>query len=437
MGYLSSNLKNEKMTKKIVIIGCGFGGIALGKKLIDQPFDVLLLDKNNYHTFQPLLYQVATGGLEADSIAYPIRRVFRGAKNVRFQMCEVLEIEPVQKILKTNVGNIDYDILVVASGSCNKYFNFESIKYEFLPLKSVTDALNMRSFLMQNLEQTVFTYNADEKESLMNIAIIGGGATGIELAGALAEMRRYVLPKDFPEIDFANMKITLFEAAPKLLGSMSAKASKASERFLKKLGVEIKLNAKVVSYEQRKITLDDGHTFLADSVIWTAGVKGNAIDGLKLEYVNSENRFLVDEYNKVLNLDNVYAIGDVAAFTGTERSKGLPMLAPVAMQQATLLAKNLIAIENGKPLVPFVYKNKGVMATIGKNKAVVDLPSYSFQGVFAWFVWMFVHIISLVGYRNKLVTLLDWTGNYFNYDRPLGLIIRPYKKRDSVQSKSL
>lgn len=419
------------MTKKIVIVGCGFGGIELAKKLIDQHFEVLLLDKNNYHTFQPLLYQVATGGLEADSIAYPIRRIFRNTKNVRFQMCEVLNIEPKEKILNTSTGDIAYDILVLASGSCNKYFNFEAIKYEFLPLKSVTDALNMRSFLMQNLEKTISTYNPDEKEILMNIAIIGGGPTGIELAGALAEMRKYVFPKDFPEIDFDNMKITLFEAAPKLLGSMSAKASKATEQFLKKLKVEIKLNSKVVSYENSKISLEDGQTFLTDSVIWTAGVKGNPISGFAEESINAGNRLLVDEYNKMIDFENIYAIGDVAAYVGTEKSRGLPMLAQVAIQQARYLAKNFIALEKGKGQHPFIYKNKGSMATIGKNKAVVDLPHYRFQGAFAWFVWMFVHIISLVGFRNKLVTLLGWMGNYFNYDRPLGLIIRPYKKQDS------
>jgi len=419
------------MPKKIVIVGCGFGGVELAKKLKDQPFEVLLLDKNNYHTFQPLLYQVATGGLEADSIAYPIRRIFRDAKNIRFQMCEVLKIETHEKLLKTNVGDIAYDILVLASGSCNKYFNFESIKYEFLPLKSVTDALNMRSFLMQNLEKTISTYNPDEKEILMNVAIIGGGPTGIELAGALAEMRKYVLPKDFPEIDFANMRITLFEAAPKLLGSMSEKASKASERFLKKLNVEIRLNSKVVTYQNSKISLEDGQTFLTDSVIWTAGVKGNAIEGIKPDLINGDNRLLVDEHNKLVNMEDIYVIGDLAAYIGSEKSKGLPMLAQVAIQQAALLAKNLVALENGKPQRAFVYNNKGSMATIGKNKAVVDLPHYRFQGAFAWFVWMFVHIISLVGFRNKLVTLLGWLWNYFKYDRPLGLIIRPYKKQDN------
>lgn len=417
-------------SKKIVIIGAGFGGIALAKALRNKSYDILLIDKNNYHTFQPLLYQVATGGLEADSIAYPVRRIFRGYKNVRFQMTEVLKVDTNLQKISTSVGEIAYDYLVIATGSTNNFFNFEPVKDTILPLKSVTDALNIRSFLMQNLEQAIATFDQSERAELMNIAIIGGGPAGIELAGALAEMKRYVLPKDFPQIDFSKMSIKLFEASPKLLANMSEEASEHSLKYLEEMGITVLLNTKVKDYDSHQVYLEDGTTFSTDTVIWTAGVKANPVNGLAKEQIVGGNRISVNEFNQVVGLENVFAIGDVSAHLNEQNPKGLPMLAPVAMQQAKQVAKNLLLFTEGKPMRPFAYTDKGVMATVGKNKAVVDLPNWKFQGVFAWFVWMFIHVLSLVGFRNKLVTLIDWTSNYFNYDRPLGLIIRPYKRKE-------
>ncbi len=415
--------------KKLLIIGAGFGGIQLAKALRNQPFDLLLLDKNNYHTFQPLLYQVATGGLEAGSIAYPVRRILRGFKNVRFQMAEVLQIDTDQHSVNTSVGKIDYDYLVIATGSTNNFFNFEPIKNYLLPLKSITDALDIRSFLMQNLEKAVATFDQSEKSELMNIAIIGGGPAGIELAGALAEMKRFVLPKDFPQIDFSTMSINLFEAAPKLLGNMSEESSQYSLKYLQEMGINVLLNSKVKDYDNSKIYLEDGTEFQTDTVIWTAGVKCNPIEGLSKEFITGGNRIVVNEYNQIQGLENVFAVGDIAAKLDEQNPKGLPMLAQVAIQQAKHLAKNLKMTIKGKPMQPFEYNDKGVMATVGRNKAVVDLPKLKFQGAIAWLVWMFVHIFSLIGFRNKLVAFIDWANNYFSYDRPLGLIIRPYKKK--------
>ena len=418
---------------KIVIVGAGFGGIALAKKLRKLPVDILLLDRNNYHMFQPLLYQVATGGLEPGSIAYPVRRVFRGQKNIRFRMAEVQSVEPEEKILKTNIGDLSYDYLVLATGSTNNYFNFEPVKGQLLTLKSVTEALDVRSYLMQSMEKALTRLRDDHTG--VNVAIIGGGPAGIELAGALAEMRRYVLPKDFPEIDFSKMEITLFEAQDRLLAAMSEKSSRSSARYLKTLGVEVRLNTMVKDYLNNKLLVADGSEYPTNMVIWTAGVKGSPLEGLEEELV-AGNRISVNEFNQIEGHPEIYAIGDVASHENNENPKGLPMLAQVAIQGGEHVAKNIKNQLNGKPLQPFKYNNKGVMATIGRNKAVVDLPYVHFDGIFAWFVWMFIHLISLVGFRNKLVTLIDWAQNYFNYDRPLGLIIRKYRRNSTQMAEA-
>lgn len=413
--------------KKVVIIGGGFGGLAIANSLNGHPFDVTLIDKNNFHNFQPLLYQVATGGLEPDSIAYPIRRIFRDADNVKFRLAEVNGIDKANNIIQTSIGDMAYDYLVIATGSTNNFFNFEPIKNKFFTLKSVTDALDVRSYIMQKLERAIAEMD-ENKTALINLVIIGGGPAGIELAGAIAEMKKYVLPKDFPEIDLNKMHILLLEASPKLLGAMSEISSKKSYDYLKEMGVDVRLNSKVIAYDNDTVELDNGDTFDTDLVVWTAGVKGNPIEGLK-ENIIAGNRIAVNEFNQVQNENNIFAIGDVAAYIDNKNPRGLPMLAQVAIQQGHHLAKNLIHLNKGKSLERFDYNDKGTMATIGRNKAVVDLPKIKFQGRFAWFVWMFIHLISLVGFRNKLVILIDWTQNYFNYDRPLGLIIRRYSRQ--------
>ncbi|GAA4282228.1 NAD(P)/FAD-dependent oxidoreductase [Gaetbulibacter aestuarii] len=421
------------MTKKpkIVIIGAGFGGIAIAKALKNKQVDVLIVDKHNYHNFQPLMYQVATGGLEPGSIAYPVRRIFRRFKNIQFRMAEVLEVDPKTNKLKTSAGTVDYDYLVVATGSQNNYFNFEPVKEQLLTLKSIPDALNLRSFIFQNLERAMLTKEIEKLTEILNVAIVGGGPAGIELAGALAEMKRYVIPRDFPNLDVSRMHVNLYEAAPRLLAAMSENASEKSEAYLKKLGINVFLNAKVSGYDGKKITLEDGSDFITDTVIWTAGVKGAPVKGLPQESLVRGNRLKVNAFNQIEGFENIFAIGDVASCITDDNPRGLPMLAPVAQQQGRLLSKNILRLISGKPLEAFRYKDKGTMATVGRKKAVVDLPKFKFQGSFAWFVWMFVHIFSLIGFRNKLLAFMDWFSNYISYDRPLGLIIRPYKRSKS------
>jgi NADH dehydrogenase len=415
---------------KIVIVGAGFGGIKTAKTLNKNLFNVTLIDKNNYHNFQPLLYQVASGGLEPDSIAYPIRRIFRKQKNFFFRMAEVQSVDSQKNTIQTSIGDINYDVLILATGGTNNFYNFEPVKDRLLVLKTVPDALNLRSYLMQNLEQSLTVSDEKKQTEKINIAIVGGGPTGVELAGALSEMKRYVLPKDFPELNLNRMHIYLFEAADRMLSSMSQKSSEATLKFLLQLGVNVNLKAKVKSYDGSVLTLDDGSEFSTQTVIWTAGVKGAPIIGFPAENLTTGSRIKVDEFNRVVPFENIYAIGDVAACVGKETPGGLPMLAPVAVHQGKLLAENLYRISKKQKPKPFIYNNKGVMATVGRQKAVVDMKHNNFAGFFAWFVWMFVHLMSLVGFRNKIVTLIGWVSNYFNYDRPLGLIIRKYKRGD-------
>jgi NADH dehydrogenase len=415
--------------KKVVIIGAGFGGISMAKSFKKKPVDVLLIDQNNYHNFQPLMYQIATGGLEPYSIAYPVRRIFRDYKNITFRMAKVKSVDTSKKRIKTTIGLLEYDYLIIATGSKNNFFNFDSIKKTLLPLKSIPEALNLRSFIFQNLEKSLSKQNEENIEEILNIAIVGGGPAGIELAGALAEMKRHVIPKDFPDLDTSKLSINLYQSSPKLLFAMSDESSKKSLEYLKQLGINVKLNARVTNYDGDVLTIKDGSTFKTDTVIWTAGVKGAPINGLPEESIVGGNRILVDTLNKVIGTEDIYAIGDVSACITPQNPKGLPMLAPVAKQQGKLLAKNILKLIKGKEMIPFEYIDRGTMATIGRRKAVVDLPKWKFQGTFAWLVWMFVHIMSLVGFRNKFIALFNWMANYLTYDRPLGLIIRPHKRR--------
>ena len=424
---------SSERASRVIIVGAGFAGLQLAKKLGKQrkgepKLDVLLLDKNNHHTFQPLLYQVATGGLEPDSISYPIRRALRGLKNVRFQMGEVQAVDTANKRVTTEAGVLDYDHLILATGSTNNFFQFDSTSSQLLPLKSVPDALNIRNFILQNLEQVTHTEDPQQQAELMNIAIIGGGPAGVELAGALGEMKRHVLPKDFPGFDFSRMSITVFEAAPRLLGAMSQEASDNCKRYLADIGVDVRLGAKVETYDSKRLLLADGSEFPARSVIWTAGVKGNPVNGLNQELINPGRRIQIDGCFRVRGMTDVYALGDCAACQTEKDPRGLPMMAAVAMDQALWLGDVFAKMVAGETVEPYAFNSKGTMATIGRNRAVVDLPRWKFHGPFAWFVWMFIHILSLIGFRNKLVTLVDWLFNYVNYDRPLNAIHQRYQR---------
>jgi NADH dehydrogenase len=424
------HMKDQEAFPRVVIIGAGFAGLSMAKSFKDTAVEVLLIDQNNYHNFQPLMYQVATGGLQPDSIAYPVRRVFRNYDHVRFRMAQVSRVDAADKTIHTPAGTIPFDYLIIATGSTNNYFDFEDVKDKLLTLKSIPDALNLRSYIFQNLERAISQDAADSKEALLNIAIVGGGPAGIELAGALAEMKRFVLPRDFPDLDFSKMTINLYEAAPKLLVSMSTNASEKSEQFLKELGVIVHTNSIVTSYDGSTVKLKDGTSFTTKTVIWTAGVKGAPIDGLPPASIVAGNRIAVDSFNQVLETSHIYAVGDVASHVTEHEPKGLPMLAPVAQQQGAHLALNIVKLTKGETMKPFHYSDKGTMATIGRRRAVVDLPQYKFSGTFAWLIWMFLHIFSLIGFRNKIVAFIDWLTNYLSYDRPLGLIIRPFRRKE-------
>lgn len=420
----------EGKRHKIVIVGGGFGGIEIAKKLRKKNVDVVILDKHNYHTFQPLLYQVATGGLEADSIAFPIRKIFKGQKNLTFRVTQVEKVIPEESKLITSIGEITYDHLVIATGSTSNFFDQAEIQQNAMPMKSIPEALNLRSLILQNLEASLIEKDPISKKELLNFVVVGGGPTGVETAGALAELKKHVLKNDYSEIDIDSVNIYLIEGSPELLGPMSPQAQKKSQEFLEEMGVQVYTSARVKSYDGKTIELLDGRAIPASTVIWSAGVKGVVLDGLKPECTVRGNRLKVDKINKVECYDNIYAIGDVAAMITDETPNGHPGVAPAAIQQGTLLAKNLINIIEGKPTENFKYFDKGSMATVGRNRAVVDIGKIRFQGVFAWFTWMFVHLMTLVGFRNKLIVFVNWVWSYFSYDRGTRLIIRPFLKGD-------
>ncbi|MBT3740949.1 MAG: NAD(P)/FAD-dependent oxidoreductase [Polaribacter sp.] len=417
---------------RVVIIGGGFAGLAAAKGLEEQELQVILIDKHNYHTFQPLLYQVATGGLEPDSIAFPLRKLFNDVENFYFRLAEVQKINPQKKIVETSIGNLEYDELIIATGSKTNFFGNTNIQKHTMEMKSIPQSLNIRSLILENFEEALLTSNIEERNALMNFIIVGGGPTGVELAGALAEMKKGILPKDYPDLDIRKMQINLIQSSDCILKGMSAKASKKAEDFLINLGVNVWKNLRVLDYDGKIVTTSGQDHFKAETVIWAAGVKGEMIDGLHAECViERAARIKVNEYNQVLSHPNIYAIGDVACMASEEKPYGHPMMAQPAIQQGRLVSKNILAKLFNKTLKAFFYNDKGSMATIGRNKAVVDLPKWKFQGVFAWFVWMFVHLFSLIGFRNKAIVFLNWVYNYIRFDRETRLIIRPYKNKNS------
>ncbi|MBK8501529.1 MAG: NAD(P)/FAD-dependent oxidoreductase [Saprospiraceae bacterium] len=424
------NLNLPKSTDpRVVIIGAGFAGIRLAKNLKNKPFQVVLIDKTNYHTFQPLLYQVATGGLEPDSIAYPIRKVFQGGRNLHFRMAEVTGILAKEHCIETNCGMLNYDYLIIATGSQPNYFNFTSHKEQLMPLKSVANALDLRSYVLQNFENAIAIEDPVMQEALINIVIVGGGPTGIELAGALGEMKKYIFPKDYPHFHVEKMRIILFEGSDRLLSTMSPEASKKAYEYLIQFGVEINLKQLVDSYDGHCVQTKDGQRIRTETVIWTAGVMGNMPPGLSEKVILPGNRIKVDAFNLIEGYESIYAVGDVAGMNTEDHPKGHPMLATVAIQQAHSVSRNLLSLRRGKAPSPFIYRDKGSMATIGRNRAVVDLPGLKFQGVFAWFIWMFVHVVSLIGFRNRFAVLSNWIYSYFTYDRAIRLIIRPFTRK--------
>lgn len=417
--------------KRVVIIGGGFGGIEMAKCLKNKDVQVVMLDKHNYHCFQPLLYQVATGGLEPGSIAYPLRKFMQDIPNGIFRMAEVTSIDTKSKKIQTDIGDLEYDYLVIATGSTTNFFKFPTdVSNKMMQMKDIPQALNLRSFILENFEEALLTFDEKRKEELLNIAIVGGGPTGVELAGALGEMKDTILPKDYPELDFRKMQIHLFEAGERLLSGMHPENSAKALKYVKDFGVNVWLNTMVTGYRENEIILSNGKTVLAETLIWTAGVKGNPVAGLKSENIIGGNRIAIDEFCKIINEEYIYAIGDVACMVTNNFPKGHPMVAPVAIQQGEFIAKNIIATIKGKETPPFIYYDKGSMATVGRNKAVMEAKGIRMGGFIAWLAWLFVHVMTLVGFRNKLVVTLGWLYNYFSYDRTLRLIIRPFKRKE-------
>lgn len=418
---------------RVVIIGGGFAGLAAAKGLEKQELQVVLVDKHNYHTFQPLLYQVATGGLEPDSIAFPLRKRFNDVDNFYFRLAEVVQIQPDKNLIETSIGNLDYDELIIATGSTTNFFGNENIQKNTMEMKSVPQSLNIRSLILENFEEALLTDNIEQRNALMNFVIVGGGPTGVELAGALAEMKKGILPKDYPDLDIRQMQINLIQSSGEILKGMSAKASEKAEDFLIGLGVNVWKDLRVLDYDGKIVTTNGIDHFRAETVIWAAGVKGEMVHGLDATcIIDRAERYKVNEYNQVNGYANIYAIGDIACMKSETYPFGHPMMAQPAIQQGKLVAKNILAKLFNKKIKPFLYNDKGSMATIGRNKAVVDLEKWKFQGVFAWFVWMFVHLFSLIGFRNRAIVFLNWVYNYVRFDRETRLIIRPFKKKKNL-----
>ncbi len=418
--------KDKSKFPLVIIAGGGFGGMQVARKLKDMPVDVLMLDKHNYHTFQPLLYQVATGSLEADSIAFSLRKNFAGQKNFRFRNTEITKVNPEKNTVDTTIGEIAYDYLVIATGSTTNFFGNKDVEHFAMPMKSIPEALNLRSLILQNLEEAVLLNTKQEREPYLNFVLVGAGPTGVELAGALAELRNHILTRDYPELQKEHMKVYLVDFQPKVLSAMSAQASHAAKESLKGLGVEVLTGEKVESYDGNEIKFENGKSIRTKNVIWSAGVMGVVPEGISKDIIERGNRIRTDSICRVEGTSNIFAIGDVAAMITRDTPKEHPGVAQVAIQQGNYVAKTLMQLINGEPTEPFKYFDKGSLATIGRNKAVADLGKLKFQGFFAWLIWMFVHLVSLLGFRNKIIVFINWTLSYLTYNGGARLIIRRF-----------
>ena len=411
--------------KRVVIIGAGFGGLQLAQSLADnEDFQVVLIDKNNYHQFQPLFYQVATAGIEPSAISFPLRLAFHNHPNIHVRVASVTKIISEQNSIETDLGTIPYDYLVMAIGADTNFFGNQNIAEKALPMKSVGEALGLRNRLLENFEKALVSDNEEDRAGLLNIVVVGGGPTGVELSGTLAEMKKHVLPKDYPELNFDLMQIYIVESGAELLGPMSKNAQVKSKEYLEQLGVNVMLNIRVSDFDGEYAYFSDGSKIRTNNLVWAAGVKANAIDGINPSIIMRGGRLKVNEYSQVDGYQNIFALGDVALMTEEKFPNGHPQVAQPAIQQGKLLAKNLVNLIRGNQLKPFKYSDLGSMATVGRNLAVVDLPFWKFQGFFAWLTWMFVHLMAIVGVKNKLLIFINWLWNYVTYDQSLRLIIR-------------
>lgn len=410
---------------RIVIVGAGFGGLRLARKLAKSNYQIVLLDSNNYHQFQPLFYQVAMAGLEPSNIVFPLRRVFQKFKNVFIRMTFVQRIVPEENYLQTSNGRVNYDHLILATGTQTNFFGNQEIAQHAIPMKSVSEALFLRNAIFSDYETALTITDFEERQAYMDIVVVGGGPTGVEVAGSLAEMKKYVFPKDYPEMNCDEIDIYLLQSGDTLLKGMSAEASQKALDYLTELGVQVKFDARVTGYDGRTVTTKAGEAIVSRKVIWGAGVTGNLPPGLPEQAVARGNRIVVNEFLHTQDHPNIYAIGDIASQVTEDFPYGHPQLAPVAIQMADTLARNFKNRLRQKPVRPFRYQDKGSMATVGRGRAVVDLPNFRFQGIFAWFTWLVVHLFQILGAKNKLFVFLNWVWNYITYNQSLRLIIRP------------
>ncbi len=427
------------MPYKIVIVGAGFAGLRLANKLNNHPgFEVLLIDKFNYHQFQPLFYQVATAALDASNISFPLRKAFHKSKNVRIRIEEVKQVLPNQNKIITDTEEIDYNFLVLALGADTNFFGNQTMATLTFPMKSTVEALQIRHRLIQNFEDALLSKTNKDRERKMNIVVVGGGATGVEVSGALAEMKRYTLPKDYPELDFTKMNIYLVEGGDRTLAAMSEKSSEDSGKYLERLGVTIKTKNVVKDYDGENVTLADGSTIPSNTVIWAAGIKGNVPEGIDKSLVVKGNRIKVNRYSVMEGITNIYVLGDLASMVTPAWPNGHPQVASVAIQQADVVAQNLKRLEKKlNTFYEFEYNDKGSMATVGRNKAVVDIPKpkMHLRGFFAWLIWMGLHLFLILGVKNRVMVFINWIVNYFTYDPSLRLIFREfYRPKQNIKA---
>lgn len=414
------------MLNRIVILGAGFAGLQLARRLKGSNFDITLIDQYNFHQFQPLFYQVATGRLEPSSVSFPLRKVFQNKANVHVRIANIERIDKTEKTVYTDAGIFAYDYLVIATGCTTNYFGNKNIERYAYPMKSTTEAIALRNRILLNFEAALDA-SPEELEGIMNIVVVGGGPTGVELSGSLAELKRNILPRDYPDMDFSRLNVYLLEAGPATLGPMSKISQQKSQSYLESMGVQVKVNTQVKDYDGKKVLLADGSTIASNTLIWAAGVTGNVPNGIDASLLVRGNRIKTDAFNRIPGTDNIFVLGDIAYMETEQFPKGHPQLANVAIAQAKNLVQNFKRLQNGKTLLPFSYKSPGTMATVGKRKAVVDLPFMSFQGRFAWFVWMFLHLMLILSVKNKLIIFINWAVSYFTNDTTLRLILLPTK----------
>jgi NADH dehydrogenase len=418
--------------KRVVIVGGGFGGLKLANKLKDSNFQVVLIDRNNYHQFPPLIYQIASSGIEPSSISFPFRKIFQNRKDFYFRMAKVRSIFPEQKIIQTSIGKVSYDYLILAAGTTTNFFGNENVEERAIPMKNVSEAEGLRNALLENLERALTCASERERMELLNVVIVGGGATGVEVAGALSEMKKFIIPKDYPDLPSSLVNVYLVEAGPRLLPAMSPESSAHVEQYLREMGVNVLLNKMVTDYKDHRVVLKDGSSIATRTFIWVSGVAAQPMGNLPETSIGRGRRIKVNAFNQVLGMNDVYCIGDQCIMEeGDDNWKGgHPQLAQVAIQQGSLLAKNLKRLEKGKEMKPFKYINLGTMATVGRNRAVAEFSKIKMAGFFAWLMWLVVHLRSILGVRNKLIVLLNWMWNYFSYGQSLRLIIYAKKAKE-------